>query len=213
MPSREIIPTHSAYLELKEERAGMQEGYRFLDEKRLILASEILAMLDRYETAQQRWRAAQADALGAVRAALGRHGFEELSIYPTAARTDCAPPREARSVLGVRVEEPAPLDLDPDASATTPSEQWTDPGPVNRSPEAEHCRTCCARLMPIAAHLAVLTGNLERLRAEYVRTARRARALEDVLLPEIDETLSLVDAALEEQEREEVVRVHRAGTG
>jgi V/A-type H+/Na+-transporting ATPase subunit D len=212
MSSREIVPTQSAYLELKEERAGMQEGYRFLDEKRLILASEILAMLERYETARQRWRAAQQDALQAVRAALGRHGFQELLIYPAAAKVECVPPRAARSVLGVRVEEPPPLDPDPDEDAPASSEQGTDPVPVNRSPEAERCRTCCARLVPIAAHLAVLTGNLERLRAEYVRTARRARALEDVLLPEIDETLNLVDAALEEQEREEVVRVRRAGS-
>jgi V/A-type H+-transporting ATPase subunit D len=213
MPSREIIPTHSAYLELKEERSGMQEGYRFLDEKRLILASEILSMLDRYETAQRRFQMAQQDALKGVRAALGRHGFEELSIYPTAKAAACAPARPARLVLGVRVEEPPPLDLDPDRPAPASSEQTTDQGPVNRSPEAERCRACCARLIPIVAHLAVLTGNLERLRAEYVRTARRARALEDVLLPEIDETLNLVDAALEEQEREEVVRVHRAGSG
>ena len=34
------LPTQSAFLELKEERVGMQEGYRFLDEKRLILAAE-----------------------------------------------------------------------------------------------------------------------------------------------------------------------------
>ena len=63
--------------------------------------------------------------------------------------------------------------------------------------------------MPLAARLAVLTGNLERLRVEYLRTSRRARALEDVLLPEIDERLGVIDNALEEQEREEAVRVRR----
>ena len=58
--------------------------------------------------------------------------------------------------------------------------------------------------------LADLVANLERLRAEYARTARRARAMEDVLLPEIDGTLSAIDTALEELEREEAVRVRRA---
>jgi V/A-type H+-transporting ATPase subunit D len=42
---------------------------------------------------------------------------------------------------------------------------------------------------------------------EYIRTARRARALEDVLLPAMDETLKAVDAALEELDREEAIRV------
>ena len=32
-------------------------------------------------------------------------------------------------------------------------------------------------------------GNLERLRLEYRRTERRTRALEDVLMPEIDLTI------------------------
>ena len=36
------------------------------------------------------------------------------------------------------------------------------------------------------------------------------RAMEDVLLPEIDATLSAIDTALEELEREESVRVRRA---
>lgn len=209
MPTREIIPTHSAYLELKDERVGMQEGYRFLDEKRLILASEILAMLKHWETAQTRWREAQAKALEAVRAAIGRHGLDELAIYPTARPPACAVPQQTRSVLGVRIDEPPP----PDGAPDKPESDTHREGPVNRSPEAENARRCCARLIPIAADLAVVTGNLERLRDEYVRTARRARALEDVLLPEIDETLDLVDTALEEQEREEVVRVRRVGDG
>jgi V/A-type H+-transporting ATPase subunit D len=203
MADREIIPTQSAYLELKAERAGMDEGYRFLDEKRLILASEILVMLREYEQTMQRWGAAYGEARTAVRAALGRHGLEGLSVYPPAAPADCTKAPGTRSVLGVRVEEPPAVDE-------------PEPGPVaeaafNRSPEAEHCRRCFLRLPPLAARLAVITGNLERLRREYLRTARRARALEDVLLPEIDSTLRVVDSALEELEREEAIRVRRAG--
>jgi V/A-type H+-transporting ATPase subunit D len=38
MTERAIVPTRSAFLKLKDERSGMREGYRFLDEKRLILA-------------------------------------------------------------------------------------------------------------------------------------------------------------------------------
>jgi V/A-type H+/Na+-transporting ATPase subunit D len=64
-------------------------------------------------------------------------------------------------------------------------------------------------LIPRAARLAAMVGNLQRLRADYARTARRARALEDVLLPEIDETLRAVESALEELEREEVVRARQ----
>lgn len=207
MSTREIVPTHSAYLELAAERVGMHEGYRFLDEKRLILASEILTTLRDYEATLADYHAAERGARKALRAAVGRHGLDELSVYPIAAAAGCQLARPARSVLGVRIEAPAKPDAPAAHQPEPPAHNSTDA--INRSPEAERCRTACARLLPIAARLALLTGNLERLRVEYLRTARRARALEDVLLPEIDDTLRAIDTALEELEREEAVRVRR----
>ena len=215
MPAREIIPTQSAYLELKSERAGMEEGYRFLDEKRLILAAEILAMLKDYEETRARWEQARRDALTALRGALGRHGLEELAVYPAAPAPDCGLRIGARSVLGVRIEDAAAAEqalapTSPDDAAEGARSGRPFQTAVNPSPEAEQCRAAFAPLVPLTARLAVLTGNLERLRSEYLRTARRARALEDVLLPEIDDTLREIDTALEELEREEAVRVRRA---
>lgn len=219
MPDRELVPTQSAFLELKAERAGMQEGYRFLDEKRLILAAEILANLKDYDATRVRWRRLETAARETLRAAVGRHGLDELSIYPPAA-ADCRLATERRSVLGVRIEALAPVDPEsaaaPAAAAApgagsdgpVPSDPTPNP-PANQSPEADACRAAFAALLPVAARLAVLTGNLERLRGEYLRTARRARALEDVLLPEIDARLAAIDNALEELEREEAVRVRR----
>lgn len=208
MSVREATYTHSAFLELKEERAGMREGYRFLDEKRLILAAEILAALAVYSRELAAFQADYAVAGQALRGAVARHGLEGLSVYPAAPE----PPGEVqvteRSVLGVRVQEtrwPAPsaaglgAGLGPEA-----------PQALDRSPEGEACRTAFLALIPRCARLADLAANLERLRAEYARTARRARALEDVLLPEIDATLAAIDTALEDLEREEAVRVRRA---
>jgi V/A-type H+-transporting ATPase subunit D len=199
MSEREITPTHSAFLELKEERAGMQEGYGFLDEKRLILASEILANLDRYEREMVGFRRAHAKAAGALRSAVARHGLDGLGLYPRA-EIPCRELRvESRSVLGVRAQVPA-----------WESGEQRKPAPaVNASPEAEECRDSFLDLVLRAARLAVHAGNLERLRREYSRTARRARALEDVLLPEIDESLAVIGVVLEEQEREEAIRVRQ----
>jgi V/A-type H+-transporting ATPase subunit D len=61
-----------------------------------------------------------------------------------------------------------------------------------------------------AVALAAQAGNLERLGREYRRTARRARALEDVLLPEINEAVADVSGRLEEIDREEAIRVRYA---
>ena len=201
MSERETTPTQSLLLELKEERVGMSEGYRFLDEKRLILASEILSELARYQAELKAFESDYSAASAALQEAVVRHGVEELSLYPPAPPIGGEMILKPRSVLGVTV-----YDL---------TCQMAEPEPPPRtalaSPEAEHCRDAFRALIPRAAHLAGLAGNLERLREDYARTARRARALEDVLLPELDETLSAIAGALEELEREEAVRARRLG--
>ncbi|MGE5153374.1 MAG: V-type ATP synthase subunit D [Bdellovibrio bacteriovorus] len=201
MSERETTPTQSLLLELKEERVGMREGYRFLDEKRLILASEILAELARYQAEQRAFESDYAAASAALQEAVVRHGVEELSLYPPAPPIGGEMILKPRSVLGVTV-----YDLTCQMAEPEPAPQT-----ALLSPEAERCRDAFRALIPRAAHLAALAGNLERLREDYARTARRARAMEDVLLPELDETLKAVEGALEELEREEAVRARRLG--
>lgn len=199
---REVTPTQSALLELREERRGMDEGYRFLDEKRLVLAAEALRQLACYEAAMEAFSQRFAQASDALQAAVARHGLEGLEVYPVLSTPEAELVVSERSVLGVslqeaRIEGGEPLPAFPAS---------------NPSPEAERCRKLFADLAVQAASLAGISGNLERLREEYQRTARRARALEDVLLPEIDETIAQLDLMLEDLDREEAVRV-RYGRG
>jgi V/A-type H+-transporting ATPase subunit D len=192
----DIIPTRSAYLELREERHSMQEGYRFLDEKRLILAGELIKELEHYEKLKKTFDALYRDAVTALRGALERHGLEELEVYPGVEIPYARIHRKIRNVIGVRVGE-----------AVTETGVTHAAPAVYPSPEAEHCRQLFQQLLERSAALAASSGNLQRLWDEYQRTSRRARALEDVLLPEMDETLRLIDSGLEELDREEAIRV------
>jgi len=174
----------------------MHEGYRFLDEKRLILAGELVAELERYEALQRDFDALYPQALAALQAAVERHGLEQLQIYPALGEPHARIDTAARNVLGVRVLEAQPKGGDGQAQPA-----------VLPSPEAEECRELFRQVLKQAAALAAGNGNLRRLWEEYRLTSRRARALEDVLLPEMDETLRLIDSGLEEQDREEAIRV------
>jgi len=196
----EITPTRSAYLELKEERLGMEEGYRFLDEKRLVLVAETMQELARYETAKQEFQHAYEQAIQALKRSVSRHGTSGLEVYPPIPEAWGELERHSRSVLGLQVHEVYLEEVLPAVEELA----------VNASPEAKETRQLFAHLITLAATLAGMTGNLQRLRDEYQRTSRRARALEDVLLPEIDQNLSQLDTALEEMDKEEIVRVHYA---
>ena len=43
---------------------------------------------------------------------------------------------------------------------------------------------------------------------DYVRTERRAKAIENVLMPEIESSLKLIDEQLESIDQEEIARLH-----
>lgn len=193
-----ITPTQSALLELKEERASLREGYRFLDEKRLVLAAEILAELARHEQEWNAFEADHAEAAAQLQAAIARHGLDGLALYPAFEAMNGRIESSERGVLGVTLHEATLIDPIADPPART----------IAASPEADACRAAFRALLPRLVRLAALTANLERLRADYARAARRARALEDVLLPETEERIKGIETALEELEREETVRVH-----
>jgi V/A-type H+-transporting ATPase subunit D len=190
----EVTPTRSTVIALAEERHAMQDSYVFLDEKCLLLAQAMMKELRSYQRLSAELRAASVEAAAALQGALARHGLEGLQCYPATDSAGSAPAVKRRRLMGVVLQEAA-LDLAGKSRLE----------PVNPSPEAEACRVGYARVTRLAAGLAAITGNLERLYREYRRSVRRVRALQDVLLPEVDRTIYEIETSLEELEREEAV--------
>ncbi len=190
----DINPTRSAVLEMKDERRAMHEGYVFLDEKCLLLAGEILRELARFAVLQRDMLALHDVAMAALQAATARHGLEALQVYPADDLGDARVASRRRGLMGVHLQE---AELDARPAAAPPS--------VERSPEAEACRRAFADMLAAAAGLAAVSGNLERLSFEYQRSVRRARALQDVMLPELEGEIYAIENRLEELELEEAI--------
>ena len=196
----DVTPTRSSVLEQKEERKAMHEGYVFLDEKCLLLAGEMLRELAHHTALQRDFLASWDAAIASLQAAVARHGLEGLETYSSADLADARVARTPRTLMGVKLQNAEFL-----AAATvagTPA--------IDRSPEAEACRRAFRTLLGPAAQLAAVAGNLERLQQEYQRAVRRARALQDVLLPELDRNIGEIETRLEELEQEDAIWM-RAG--
>ncbi|MFP4335331.1 MAG: V-type ATP synthase subunit D [Wenzhouxiangella sp.] len=199
MAGTETSPTRSAFLELQDERQVVREGFEFLDEKRVILAQEMLRRLQDFQLARDRYHAVHSQAVVAMSRALGRHGLDGLEVYPPRRLTRFDLKLGQQPFLGVTLID-ATVDLATAAGTA----------PVNPSPEAGECAERFAELARLGLDLAVQRACLERLIAEYTRTERRARALENVVLPEITESLEFINEQLEAVDQEEAIRVRTA---
>ena len=75
-------PTRATVLALREERRVVGEAYEFLDEKRLVLAAELLRQLAHYRDLRRELSVEAASARSRLIAAVRRHGLQELAVYP-----------------------------------------------------------------------------------------------------------------------------------
>jgi len=196
----ELTPTRTTFLEIQDELRRLAEGYHFLDEKSVLLAHEILRQLALYETNLADLKVAHEQALQALTAAATRHGLDALETQPPADLAGLTPELRRESFLGL------PLFFH-----EWPSDQPTARfAVVDPSPEVDGCRAAFIRCLALHSAQAVIAGNLLRLRDEYVRTERRARALDQLIMPEMRQTLKQIDDQLESVDQEEAMRVRNA---
>lgn len=196
----EVVPTRSVLRELEADHRVVREGREFLDQKRMLLATEILRRAERYAEARRELLEAEGRATRALAEAVARHGLEGLLCQPAPLSREAEVELREDGFLGVPVSETR--------LSWPPGEAPVSPG-SNPSPEARRCREAFRELMERSAALAGQSSTLERLRREYRRTERRTRALEDVLEPEIGESVRRVRDELDEQDQEEAVRARR----
>jgi V/A-type H+/Na+-transporting ATPase subunit D len=199
MSGPDLRPTRSAVLELKNEQVVVNEAYVFLDEKRLLLASELLRQLRLYQQLNNKLETLHAQAKEAIQSAVIFHGLDGLQVYPLAQLEGAAFRQESRNFMGVTLVETV---------LSTASVEHKPSVTTYPSGRADNCRKLFTDIVVRSAELAGLSGNLHRLLTEYRLTERRSRALENVILPEIEQNLREMSLHLEELDLEDAIRVH-----
>lgn len=200
--------SRAGLLELRNERRVVEDGHRFLDEKRALLAHAVLERLAGFETGLGAFGDNERRAHDALEQAVGVEGLEALQLRAPLASMERRLGRRTTSFLGITVVEDASLQED-----TAAREQAGEPRDMPPSSEAEACARRFADLVTQALPLATELGNLLRLMREFQRTQRRVRALEKVVLPELHDDERRMEDALEEVEQEDALRVRLSGRG
>ncbi len=187
-------PSKTVLLEKRDERSLVAEGRSVLEERRDILAREMMTTVN---SAVDEWGALGAaldSALAAVRGALSAHGPGGLRRRAT---TDSSPRAEfsKRNHFGTRL-----LDAKVHETAAKPVRG------IDQSPAAALARRRMRELLLATIRHAATDNNLVRLDREFRRAQRKVNALDYVVLPSLQESIRYIEFALEEAERENMIR-------
>jgi V/A-type H+-transporting ATPase subunit D len=195
--ARTQTASRSAFLDLQDEQRLVNDGYEFLDEKRILLAAELLRQREAWREARaafmRRWDA----AAKLLPAAAADQGLEGLQVFPRQTLVAASLDLEERPYVGQVLLE----------ASMALGEAQLSREPMRPSREVRLAAEAFREALKAAVPLAAITANLKRLMREYRRTERRVRALENVVLPEIGQDLAAMEEHLDLNEQEEVIRV------
>ena len=187
-----IEPTKANLIRLRREAAFAQEGLAILDRKREILLRELSLLAQ--ECDQQRTK---------LRETIGRLSGETAKILaslgPRAAAYETIPiqgsmviRRGEKRVMGVRLPV---LSIERIALPNHPL-----------APQLDEIAGELERVMPELLSYVTTVCSMRRLAAETAKTQKREKAIEEIHLPGYRREISKIGSALDENEREELVR-------
>jgi len=192
-------PSKTVLLEKRDERSLVLEGRTVLEERRDILAQAMMVELRAATVAFESLASRLAAARKVIRLAALRHGpggLARLAAYPA---TVAEPRWRVTNHFGTRL-----LALDGDHA-----EPGAAPPVESRWDSSEEVAVARRRLHDVLPHIlraAAHINNLTRLTREFRRTQRKVNALEYVIVPELEQSIRGIEFALEEAERENMVR-------
>ncbi|MDX9827163.1 MAG: V-type ATP synthase subunit D [Spirochaetia bacterium] len=189
---RNLAPTKSNLLKLKEELSFAELGKDLHDQKRSILVTELLALVDQAVSYEKSVRQALAKAFETLEDAVLAIGKLQVLSLSGAVNMDSSIMLGQRKVMGVSlpVVETTFTDRAPYFSAL--GADFRVDLAVNGFREA----------LGLMGRFAELKVSITRLAMETHKTIRKVNALEKIAIPELDETISHINGRLEESERD-----------
>ena len=199
MPRVNVPPTRSNLLRVKQQLRFAREGYEILDRKREVLTTELMHLAHDAETLQREVWDMLASAYPALEKARMTMGRERVEWAALAVNKTVEVEIRNRGVMGV----PLPVVTAQNAPAAMPYSLGDTMATIDGASKAFQ------QVINQVPALSELTTSAWRLARELRRTQRRVNALKHIFIPAYEETVSFIESALEEREREETFRVKR----
>ena len=194
MPGMELPPTKSSLRRLKEDLSFAYEGYDLLNQKREILALEIVRRIGAIKTIEANFQQALQELYAAYRLAAADIGSDAAALQST------LEPRSYYLHMGVIKLMGLKL-LNFKINLKQPSAPVTL---TQASAPYDEAREKSRQTLSILAEYAAMNKSIILLSRELKKVQRRVNALEKIFIPQHEEAKKYITDRIEEMEREEV---------
>ena len=189
---RNIAPTKTNLIKIRDELKFARLGYELLDQKRHILILELLTLLDQAVDFQGRVENALAEAYHGLEEAILRMGKLKVVYLASAVNIEASMKIKQRRVMGVGLP----------VVETSFHEHPPFFSPMGTSVWIDNAMLNFKRVLEIMGRLAELKVSIVRLALEVRKTIRKVNALEKIAIPDLEGSLSYIQNRLEENERD-----------
>ncbi len=196
----QVSPTRTDLLMRQAQIRLAQQGADLLRSKREALVREFLAEIRAFAEAS---RAMRKSVIGAVRSlmeALAIDGPEAVTSAGLACRRPVALEAEEQSIWGTKV-----VNIRSDYSVRTPAERCY--GSAETTARIDDAAERFEQAVEHILQVAPVDLKLRALAEDMRKTSRRVNALEQRLLPRLNEQVHYIKDALDQREREDIFRL------
>ena len=193
--AQQVFPTKSNLMATKRSLALAEQGYDLMDRKRNILVREMMQLIDRAAGIQDRISAAYAEAYDALQKANIMLG--SVGEYAGGVPVEYGLRLSTRS-MGVELPT---LSL----QTTSPLGIYYDLESTNGTLDVAYLKF--NEVKTLTVELTEVETSVIRLAEAIQKTQKRANALGNVQIPQMQKTIKSIDEVLGEREREEFSRL------
>jgi V/A-type H+/Na+-transporting ATPase subunit D len=192
MAGNQLAPTKSNLNKQKDALKFAQQGYELLDQKRTILIMELMKLIDQASEYESKADGLLASAYQALRQSVVMHG--RLKTYSSALAVNMESELQvgSRRVMGVSLP----------AVTTQFKDHYPYYSGYDSSLALDEAVDAFKQALQLMGRLAELKIGIMRLANEVKRTIRKVNALDRIAIPNAREQIVVIQAQLEESERD-----------
>ncbi len=189
---RNLAPTKTNLLKIKDELKFARLGYDLLDQKRNILVLELLNIVDQSIDIQDQAEKALDRAYRTLEEAVLKMGKLKVAALAGAVNIESKIKITQRRVMGVQLP----------VVETSFKEHPPYYSPMGTSFWIDSSLKNFKEALAVMGRLAELKISITRLAREVKKTIRKVNALEKIAIPDLDESVTYIQNRLEETERD-----------